>query len=80
MAVQTITVTIPAGQTVVAAMGIIMTHEGRVVMGNETAPTITANATDPKPLLMMLEQARNEINKIPTADVPFRAANALLRS
>ena len=80
MADQTITVTIPAGQTVVAALGVIMTHEGRVVLGNNTSPTITANATDPKPLLMMLEQARNEINKIPSAAVAFRGANTLVRS
>lgn len=80
MADQTITVTIPASQTVVSAIGIIMTHEGRIVVGNNTAPTITANATDPKPLLIMLEHARNEINKIPTAAIPFRGANTLLRS
>jgi len=80
MAVQTITVTIPAGQTVVAALGVIMTLEGRVVLGNETAPKITSNATDPKPLLMMLEQARNEVNKIPSADVPLRSAQGLVRS
>lgn len=80
MADQTITTTIPAGQTVVAAMGIIMTHEGRVVMGNNTAPTIVAGTTDPKVLLLMLEQARNEIQKIQTVKAPFRAANTLVRS
>jgi hypothetical protein len=80
MADQTMTVTIPATQTVVAAMGIIMTHEGRVVIGNNTSPIITANATDPKVLFLMLELARNEINKSPSNDVPFRAANQLVRS
>jgi hypothetical protein len=80
MADQTITVTIPAAQTVVAALGIILTHEGRIILGNNTSPTITANATDPKVLMLMLEQARNEINKIPTADVPFRGSNSMVRS
>ena len=80
MADQTITVTIPAGQTVVQALGIIMTAEGRVVVGNNTSPTITANGSDPDPLLLMLEQARNEINKIPSAATPFRGARGLVRS
>lgn len=80
MADQTITVTIPAGQTVVAALGIIMTHEGRVVIGDNTAPVIDTT-TRPKHLLMMLEHARNEINKFPTGPLTaFRAANGLVRS
>ena len=80
MADQTITVTIPAGDSVVLALGIIMTAKGRVVIGDNTAPLLTTNANDPKPLLMMLELARNEINHQPSADVPFRASAGLVRS
>ena len=80
MADQTITVTIPAGDTVVQALGILMTQKGRIVVGNNTSPTISQSTSDPKPLLMMLEQARNEIVKNPPSDVPFRGSNTLVRS
>jgi len=80
MADQNITVTIPAGQTVVQAIGIIMTHEGRIVVENKTAPTYSSVTSDPKPVLMMLEQARNEINKTPNSSTPLRSANTLVRS
>ena len=76
MADQTITVTIPAGQTVIAALGIIMTVEGRVVAENKTSPIVN----DPKIQLMMLEQARNEIGKTPANLALVTAARGLRRS
>ena len=77
MADQTITVTIPSGQTVVAGLGIILTHEGRIVVGNGTSPLLST--IDPKTQLLMVEQARNEISKLFTG-TPLRSANNMVRS
>ena len=73
MANQIITVEIPAGETVLADLGIIITLEGRVV-------ATSATTNDPKILLMMLEQARNEIDKVPANLVSITGTKGLRRS